>query len=310
MANCLVLGGNGFLGSHIAEALANKNNNVRVFDRFTNGMKNLEPFSGKIEIFKGNFFREPDLKKAMEDIDIVFHYISTTNPVTSLNNPQYDLETNVIGSIRMIQIASDYGVKKVVFPSSGGTIYGEPKTVPIAEDAPTNPVNPYAISKLTIEKYLNYFFQYHGMDFLILRYSNPYGERQSPYGNQGIIPIFLNKIRRREQPTIFGDGSAIRDYIYIQDAVNATLLLSGKNCEDKIFNVGSGKGVTVNDLVGVISEVTGHQLDPIYVNDYGVYIKKIILDITKIEKATGWSPNTDLIEGIKRTWEWIKKENY
>lgn len=310
MANCLVLGGNGFLGSHIAEALAKKNNNVRVFGRFTNGMKNLDSFSEKIEIFKGDFFHESDLKNAMKDMDIVFHYISTTNPVTSLNNPQYDLETNVIGSVRMLQIASDYGVKKIVFPSSGGTIYGEPKTVPIAEDAPTNPGNPYAISKLTIEKYLNYFFQYHGMDFLILRYSNPYGERQSPYGNQGIIPIFLNKIRRGEPPTIFGDGSSIRDYIYIQDAVNATLLLSEKNSEDKIFNVGSGRGVTVNDLVSVISEVTGHQLDPIFVNDTGIYIKKIILDISKIKKTTGWSPETDLSEGIRKTWEWINKENF
>ena len=309
MANCLVLGGNGFLGSHIAEALANRNNNVRVFDRFRHGMKNLDQFSEKIEIFKGDFFREPDLKNAMVDIDIVFHYISTTNPVTSINKPQYDLETNVIGSVRMLQTASDSGVKKIVFPSSGGTIYGEPKTVPIAEDAPTNPINPYAISKLTIEKYLNYFFQHHGMDYLVLRYSNPYGERQNPYGTQGIISIFLNKIRKGETPTIFGDGSAIRDYIYIQDAVNATLLLSGKNSEDKIFNVGSGRGATVNDLVGVISKVTGHQLSPIYVNDNGVYIKKIILDITKIEKATGWSPHTDLLEGITRTWEWIKKEN-
>jgi len=310
MANCLVLGGNGFLGSHIAEALAKKNNNVRVFDRFTHGMKNLDSFSEKIEIVKGDFFHEPDLKNAMKDMDIVFHYISTTNPVTSLNNPQYDLETNVIGSVRMLQIASDYGVKKVVFPSSGGTIYGEPKTVPIAEDAPTYPVNPYAISKLTIEKYLNYFFHDYGMDYLILRYSNPYGERQSPYGKQGIIPIFLNKIKTGETPTIFGDGSAIRDYIYIEDAVNATLLLFEKNIEDKIFNVGSGRGVTVNELVSVISEITGQSINPIYTNDNAIYIQKIILDISKIRRATGWSPGTGLLEGITKTWEWIKKENF
>jgi UDP-glucose 4-epimerase len=147
------------------------------------------------------------------------------------------------------------------------------------------------------------------MDYLILRYSNPYGERQSPYGKQGIIPIFLNKINTGENPTIFGDGSAIRDYIYIKDAVNATLSVFEKDIEDKIFNIGSGRGASVNDIVTVISEVTGKTICPLYKNDAGVYIKKIILDISKIKNATGWSPSTGLFEGVQKTWDWIRNEN-
>jgi UDP-glucose 4-epimerase len=306
MATCLVLGGNGFLGSHIAEALVHKNYTERVLDSFNHGMKNLDSIGDNIEIIKGDFFQESDLITSMSDVDFVFHYISTTNAVTSLNNPRYDVETNVIGSIKMLEIALKCGVKKIIFPSSGGTIYGEPTSIPISENAPTNPLNPYAISKLAIEKYLNYFFHQCGMDYVVLRYSNPYGERQNPFGNQGVIPIFLNKIKNNEVPTIFGNGSAIRDYIYIQDALDATLALFNKKCDEKIFNVGSGRGNSINDLISIMSEVTGKEIRPIYANDNGFYIKKIILDISKIKNITGWSPKTDMFEGIEKTWNWIK----
>lgn len=307
MARCLVLGGNGFLGSHIAERLIQDNHIVRVFDTFSHGMQNLDSFRNQIEIFKGNFLHEPDLLAALEDIDIVFHYISTTNSVTSLKDPRYEVESNIIGSIRLFQNSVKAGVKKIIFPSSGGTIYGEPTTIPISEEALANPRNPYAISKLAIEKYLNFFYYTYGLDYVVLRYSNPYGERQNLAGSQGVIPIFLNKIKNGETPIIYGDGCAIRDYIYIKDAIDATLILFNRNCDDKIFNIGSGKGKSVNELIAIMAEVTGREITPQYYDDAGVYIQKIVLDITKVKTLTGWSPQTDIVDGIRHTWDWINR---
>ena len=306
MTTCLVLGGNGFIGSHLTESLLRKGFSVKVFGDFKSGTKNIDSISHRIEIIKGDFLCEQDLALAMQNVEFLFHYISTTNPVTSFDNPRYDVETNIIGSIRMMELAVKNDIKKIIFPSTGGTIYGEPDYVPINEAAPTNPLNPYAISKLTIEKYLNYFFHRYSLDYLVLRYSNPYGERQNPYGNQGVIPIFLNKINNNEDPTIFGDGSAIRDYIYIQDALDATLSLFDRKCNEKIFNVGSGRGNSINELISIMSEVTGKEIRPIYVNNNGFYIKKIILDISKIKNITGWSPKIDIFDGIEKTWNWIK----
>ena len=144
------------------------------------------------------------------------------------------------------------------------------------------------------------------MDYTILRYSNPYGKRQNPYGKQGVIPIFLNKIKHGEQPVIYGDGSMIRDYIYIKDAVDATIAVLEEKTNEKIFNVGNGKGASLNELIDIMSGVVGHKVVSEYVKDSGIYIPKIVLDISRIQKETGWKPTTELSEGINKTWEWIK----
>ena len=283
---------------------------VRVFGDFKSSMKNIEGIADEIEIIKGDFLNASDVALAMKDVDYLFHYISTTNPASSFDNPVYDIETNVISSIRMMEIALKQGVKKIVFPSSGGTMYGDAQKIPISENEPANPLNPYAISKLTIEKYLQYFFAQYGMDYLIVRYSNPYGDRQNPLGNQGVIPIFLNKIRHNEAPIIFGDGNSVRDYIFIEDAVDATISLLEKASHEKLFNIGSGSGTSLNQLLTIMNEVTGKQVSPKYRPDSGRYIKKVILDISKIQQYTGWEPKTDISEGIARTWEWLNHTNY
>lgn len=306
MTKCLIFGGNGFIGSHLAEGLVKKGYDVTVFDNFKIGRMNLDTVIDKIEIIKGDFFNETDVCNALKDVDYVFHYISTTIPATAIKDPIYDIESNIIESVKLFQNAVNNNVKKIVFPSSGGTIYGETTRVRIRETDPVNPVNPYAISKLTIEKYLHYFEYMYGMDYTILRYSNPYGERQNPYGKQGVIPIFLNKIKHGEQPVIYGDGSMIRDYIYIKDAVDATIAVLEEKTNEKIFNVGSGKGTSLVELIDIMSEVVGQKVVPDYIKDSGTYIPKIVLDISRIQKETGWKPTTELSEGIKKTREWIK----
>jgi UDP-glucose 4-epimerase len=305
MKTCLIFGGNGFIGSHLAEGLVRDGFRVKVFDIFKEGMKNYNDSHNCIECIPGDFFSETDVTGALQGVDYVFHYISTTNPATAVKDPVFDIRSNVIGSVKMFQHAQKAGVKKIFFSSSGGTVYGEPLSVPIGESAPANPVNPYAISKLAIERYLDFFHHQGGMEYIILRYSNPYGERQNPLGNQGVIPIFLYKIKKNEKPTIFGDGNSVRDYLYINDAIDATLAVVKKDPESGVFNIGNGTGTTLNELIQIMSEVTGKTVTPLYLPDSRNYISKIVLDITKIHRETGWSPATGIHEGIQKTWEWI-----
>ena len=309
MTTCLILGGNGFIGSHLAEGLVNKSYEVKVFDCFPNGPSNLKKIINKIEIIKGDFLNDRDINNALRNVDVVYHYISTTIPMTAKINPIYDVETNIIGSVKILQQAVNNNVNKIVFPSSGGTIYGEPKNLPVKENDPVNPIDPYGISKLAIEKYLYYFNHTYGLDYRILRYSNPYGERQNPYGKQGVIPIFLNKIKQGQNPTIIGDGSMIRDYIYILDAIDATIAVSTSNSNDKIFNIGSGEGKSLNQIIDSISKVIGKEIDVNYEQGNVNYVQKIVLDISRIQEQIDWKPTTNLENGIFRTWQWIN-DNY
>lgn len=308
MARCLVVGGNGFIGSHLSERLLREGYEVAVLDRFKSGVNNLWEISGQIEIFRGSYLDQELLRTAMEGMDYVFHYASSTTPATSIADPVYEIESNLLGSVRLLQIARDEGVKKVIFPSSGGTIYGEPKRLPVREEDCALPSNPYAISKWAVERYLHHFHELYGLDYLILRYSNPYGERQSPYGKQGVIPIFLNRIKHNQRPVIYGDGSMVRDYIYINDIIEATSILFESAIKDKVFNVGSGIGVSLNEIIKTMYSILGEEIRPIYeINSSRTYVTSIVLDIAKIETKTGWKPSTSIEEGIRKTWIWIKR---
>lgn len=308
MARCLVVGGNGFIGSHLSERLLREGYEVAVLDRFKSGVNNLKEIRGQIEIFRGSYLDQELLRTAMKGMDYVFHYASSTTPATSIADPVYEIESNLLGSVRLLQIARDEGVKKVIFPSSGGTIYGEPKRLPVREEDCALPSNPYAISKWAVERYLHHFHELYGLDYLILRYSNPYGERQSPYGKQGVIPIFLNRIKHNQRPVIYGDGSMVRDYIYINDIIDATSILFESVIKDKVFNVGSGIGVSLNEIIKTMYSIFGEEIRPIYeINSSRTYVTSIVLDIAKIETKTGWKPSTSIEEGIRKTWIWIKR---
>lgn len=307
MTRCLIFGGNGFIGSHLAERLADEEYEVHIFDSFKGDLININMQQKRIKLIKGDFSDQNAINAALEDVDYVFHFISTTTPATAASDPVFDIESNVVGSIRLFQSCIKKEVDKIIFPSSGGTIYGNPVNIPVRETDPSNPVNPYAIGKLTLEKYLHYFNYLYGVDYKILRYSNPYGERQNPYSKQGVISIFLNKIKNGEKPIIFGDGSSVRDYIYIQDAINATLDIMKKKTNFNIFNVGSGVGTSIRELIEVMSDVIGKRIEPEFKENPSTYIPKIILDISRVEQETGWKPIFDLHQGVERTWKWIEK---
>jgi UDP-glucose 4-epimerase len=308
MKTCIIFGGNGFIGSHLAEELVKTGYEVKIFDTFKYGTKNLANCINNVELIKGDFLNQQDIYAALKDVDVLFHYISTTNPVTAVQNPVFDIETNVIGSINLFQAALKNDVERIVFPSSGGTIYGETNGKPMKEKDPTNPVNPYSISKLAVERYLEFFLQNYGMKYTVLRYSNPYGERQNPLGTQGVIPIFLYKVSHGESPVVFGDGATVRDYIYIKDAIDATLAVLQSNPKETLFNIGSGEGFSINQVVDTISEVTGKDIHPVYTESPKNSISKVVLDISKVSKVTGWTPKTSLKDGVIKTWDWINSE--
>jgi UDP-glucose 4-epimerase len=303
MTKCLILGGNGFLGSNLADALLKQGHEVVIYDRFSRGMTNTGHLRDRVTIVRGDFSNIPLLSKTMTDVDYLFHYISTTNPATASQDPLADAESNLIGSLNLINCTVKNNIKKIIFPSSGGTIYGETTGKPIPENAPLNPVNPYAIVKMTLERYLHYYHDCYGMDYLILRYSNPYGPRQSGNNRQGVIPIFLHRIMRNEKPVIYGDGNAVRDYIYIDDAVAATLAALKITADEKIFNIGCGHGTSLNELITIMSKITNKKIDVEYRTPDRTQVSRIVLDISRIKNMTLWKPETSLEAGILRTWE-------
>ncbi|MEZ4824386.1 MAG: NAD-dependent epimerase/dehydratase family protein [Ignavibacteria bacterium] len=216
---CLVLGGGGFIGSHLTEELLNSGYDVTVFDKLNFSRKNISGFPDRIKISEGDFNNEIDIENAMDGADYVFHLVSSTLPASSNENPAYDVETNLISSLNLFQKCVERKIKKVIFLSSGGTVYGIPESVPVSESNNTNPICSYGIVKKAIEDYLFMFQKIYGLDYFVFRLSNPYGERQNPLAAQGAIPVFMNNAIEDRQINIWGDGEVVRDYIYIKDAV-------------------------------------------------------------------------------------------
>lgn len=305
----LILGADGFLGSNLTEALAGTNKyKIRAFDLFTDGMsRNLEHLRDKIEIFPGNFLNKDDLRRSLKGIDYVFHFISLTTPGSSMEDPLIDIDTNTRGTISLLNECSKEKIRKVIFPSSGGAIYGNQEKDFLREDDALEPISPYAISKLTIEKYLEYYRIHRGLDYLILRISNPYGPKQNIIGNQGLIPIFLNLVSQDNPLTVFGDGKNTRDYIYIDDVINNIKKISFKKTEYRVYNIGSGKGATINQVIKLITDTTGKKIKIKKVAARDSDVRRVILSTKRIRKEIDYSLETDLEEGVRKTWEWINK---
>jgi len=305
---CLVLGGKGFIGSHLVDALTAAGHSVRVLDR-----PNLAPLSetsvaAQVEWRDGDSTSETDIRESLEGCEVCYHLVSTTLPKSSNADPLFDVETNVLGAIRLLTHAVKSGVKKVVFVSSGGTVYGIPKTVPVTEDHSTEPISSYGIGKLAIEKYLHLFYELHKLDYTILRVSNPYGERQRTKASQGAIAIFLGKALRGETVDIWGDGSTVRDYVYIGDVTQALLKAGAHTGAQKLFNVGSGAGLTLNQVLDEIERATGQKTNRNYAPARGFDVPRNVLSIERAKAHLGWEPRTSFADGLARTVKWLKSK--
>lgn len=307
--HCLVLGGRGFIGSHLVDALLAQGHRVRCFyrpspdDAFAPELDH-----PRLEYFEGDLADEACVARALEGIDVCFHLISTTLPQSSNADPAYDVTTNVLSSVRLLTHAVEKGVKRVVFVSSGGTVYGIPSVSPIPETHPTDPVCSYGITKLAIEKYLGLFRHLHGLECTVLRIANPFGERQRMRSGQGAVAVFLGKVLRGEAIEVWGDGSVVRDYIYIADVVDSMLAAMRYSGPELVFNVGSGRGHSINEVLQAIEDVTGRQAETRYMPGRAFDVPSNVLCIERAKRELGWAPKTSFDEGLRRFSAWVSED--
>lgn len=299
--NVLVIGGNGFIGSHLIDLLILKGNKVRVYDiSHERYRKPLESVDYRIS----NLDNIPDLYEALLGIDIVFHLASSSVPSTSNIDTVSDINKNLIPTLNILNLSVKLGIKKFVYFSSGGAVYGNPLSMPINEEHPLKPISSYGIVKATIEMYLFLFQRLYGFKSLIIRPSNPYGPRQGHFIAQGVISTFLRKVKMDEEITVYGDGNSTKDYIYIDDLIRLTYDLSFSN-KVGIFNLGSGVGTTINQIIDQIIKTTGKNIERNNVDKQIYDVDHFVLDISKTTNLLGICSLTSLEEGVFNTWNWL-----
>ncbi len=277
-----------------------------MFDLPHISMENLIQLTEAVVIFNGDFNNIRDISNALDGVDVVIHLVGLTLPGPSNQNPVYDVETTVIGTLKLLDAAVKKGVKKVVFASSGGTVYGIPNILPIPEAHPTFPLCSYGITKLMVEKYLELFRHLKGLEYTVLRIANPYGERQRMDNVQGAIAVFLGRVLVGGKITIWGDGSVARDYLHVSDLVTAFLKVIEQDTHERIYNIGSGHAVSLKNVLTVIKHVTGRRLCVEYTDARKEDVPINCLDIGLAIRDLHWHPVLSLEDGISRTWEWMR----
>lgn len=302
----LVTGGAGFIGSHIVDAYIELGHDVTIIDNLSTGtVENVNP--------RANFYQldinDPEIEKIFEKekFDVVNHHAAQIDVRISVSDPLFDAKTNILGSLLLYQYSVKTKVKKIIFASSGGTVYGEQKYFPADEEHSLNPCSPYGISKLTNELYLSFFKAIYGLDFVALRYSNVYGPRQNPKGEAGVVAIFTVKMLQNEQPIIYGDGTATRDYIYISDVVRANVI-SLESFVSGAFNISTGIETDVNTIFRKIKNLTDSKVDEFHGPAKPGEIQRSCLSYQKFEKLTGWKPLVSLDEGLRLTKEFFQTQ--
>jgi UDP-glucose 4-epimerase len=302
--NILVLGGNGFIGSHVVDQLCAARHAVRVFDRGPDRWR--QPLNG-VRYFNGDFTNSPMLAEAIHGVDVIVHLISTTVPSTSNLDPIADIQSNLVSTVQLLQLMEGAGVRRLVYLSSGGTVYGTPRKIPISEDEPLNPICSYGVVKVAIEKYLAMFEFLYGLKPLVLRPSNPYGPRQGHMGVQGVIATFMHKVLTGEKITIWGDGSIRRDYIDVSDLARLCCKAIEMGATG-VFNVGHGAGKTINEVIVAIERVTGRKAHTEYLPARRFDVPEVVLDILKAQNAFGWRPEIDFDDGLSRYFTWLQTQ--
>ena len=303
---CLVLGGAGFMGSHLVELLAGEGRPVRVFDLPGAAAKRLAAVRGKIELIEGDFQKAREVAAAVEGCEAVFHLIGTTVPSTSNRDPVYDVETNLLATLRLLEACVRAKVKQVIFSSSGGTVYGVAERLPIPETHPTEPRTSYGIVKLAIEKNLELFRHLHGLDCTVLRVGNAYGPRLPVGGEQGAVGAFLKCLKRGQPIPLWGEGSAVRDYVYVEDVARAFRAALGQRSPHRVFNIGTGRGTSLRELIALLERVTGRQASLEQRTGRAADVPENVLDAALARQHLGWKPRVSLEEGLARTWKWVE----
>ncbi len=293
----LVIGGTGFIGRHLCPFLG-KDNHVLVMARNPRGDDDSNRTGSNISYVKGDITDRDQVFAAMKGMDYVVHLASTVIPSTSNADPIFDVQTNLVGALNILDAAVEHKIKKLVFLSSGGTVYGEGTGKPFKEDDPTNPICSYGIVKLAIEKYIQMYHQLYGLPHAILRVSNPYGPGQLGEKPLGVVSIFLDRIKRNQPIEIWGDGSTSRDFIHIDDLMSAIDSVIASPSNQLLINIGSGKLVSIQDLISLISEILGSQPNVSYQPSRGFDVESVHLNIGKARSEIDWAPKVGLRHGI------------
>ncbi len=301
----LVTGGAGFIASHIADAFLEAGHSVFIIDNLLSGFeKNVNPKA----VFITADIRDKSLSELFEKekFDVVNHHAAQMDVRRSVSDPAFDADTNILGTINLLQNAVKNNVKKFMFASTGGAIYGEQEYFPADEKHPTAPLSPYGISKLAVEKYLFFYKVQYDLKYSILRYANIYGPRQNPHGEAGVVAIFSKKLINGEQPVINGNGGQTRDYTYVMDVVKANLLALNDTVSD-IYNVGTGRETNVNELFSMINSLTGKGQEEKHGPAMPGEQMRSVITSQKLNEKFGWSPSTTINEGLKSTVEFFRE---
>jgi UDP-glucose 4-epimerase len=297
---CLVLGAFGFLGSHLCDLLLERGHQVRLFDRFEASRGNVAHLLDQVELAIGDFGNAAAVSQALEGIDVVFHLICTTHPKVSNDDPGFDVASNLLPTLHLLDQAGRGGVRKVIFFSSGGTVYGTPQRTPIPEDHPTDPLCSYGIHKLAIEKYLHLYHHLCGLEYAVLRFANPFGERQRPDHTQGAVAVFTHKVLAGETIEVWGDGQVVRDYLYVRDAMDAAERAIACRAPVRVFNVGSGTGKSIREVIDAISRAVGRPARVVFEPARKLDVPVNILDCTAARQHLGWAPQFTFEQGLER----------
>lgn len=301
----LVIGGTGFIGSNLVIALQKLGYHVIVYSR---GHPSALGIIRKVEYVIGNISNHGEIDKVLDRVDYVFHFASSTNPKSSENDLIFDITSNLVSSIHIMEACVKNNVKKLIYCSSGGTVYGIHNEMPLHEDVNCQPISSYGLVKYTIENYLKYFNHKFNLDYEVLRLSNPYGIGQSYTASQGIIAIFIKKILNDDEIQVFGNGSIVRDYIYIDDFVSLCIKLLTIEKKNNVINVGRGIGYSISDIISNIENSLNKKAKVKYLPERKFDVPEIYLDISKAKEIYEWEPKVDLQDGIQKTIEWIKGE--
>jgi UDP-glucose 4-epimerase len=302
----LITGGAGFIGSNVADGFAAAGHDLAVLDNLSTGFREFVPRGARFYHADLNDAGAVDRCLAEFRPEVVDHHAAQIDVRKSVADPVFDATTNILGGIRLLEACTRHGVRKFIYASTGGALYGEGRELPATEEHPVNPESPYGVSKHTLEHYLYLWKLLHGLDSTVLRYPNVYGPRQNPHGEAGVNAIFIGLMLQGKRPHIFGSGEQVRDYLYVADVVGANLRALDRG-SGAVVNLGTGVPTSVNDIVRELNRILDARIDPLYEAARPGEIQRIYLDASRARHVLGWTPTVSFAAGLERTVEWSRK---